>query len=141
MACPAGLSRGDSRRTFDDNPLPVRITLRIGAAELARSLEWDRQSHQVAHAHRRHARAVRAVAPDAGVRSTLGAELDGPVAEMVVRNWGALIGLMGAMLIDGAYDASTRQLVLTVAALSKIVFIGLVLSHRSQYLGDEAGVA
>jgi hypothetical protein len=38
-----------------------------------------------------------AVAPEAALRSTFGESLDGPVADVVVRNWGALIGLMGAM--------------------------------------------
>lgn len=36
------------------------------------------------------------------MRSTFGDELHGPVAEVVVRNWGVLIGLMGVMLTYGA---------------------------------------
>jgi len=43
------------------------------------------------------------IAPQAGLRGTFGDALHGPVAEIVVRNWGVLIGLMGAMLIYGAY--------------------------------------
>src|SRR4029079_14195859 len=68
-----------------------------------------------------------AIAPQAALRSTFGEELNGPVAEIVVRNWGALIGLIGAMLLYGAYHPSSQSLVLTVAGLSKVVFIGLVL--------------
>ena len=40
-----------------------------------------------------------AIAPQAMLRSTFGESLEGPLAELVVRNWGALIFLVGAMLI------------------------------------------
>ena len=43
-----------------------------------------------------------AIAPDAALRSTFGEALAGPVAGVVVRNWGALIALMGATLIYAA---------------------------------------
>jgi hypothetical protein len=82
-----------------------------------------------------------AIAPQAALQSTFGEGLSGPVGEIVVRNWGALIGLVGAMLIYGAYHPSSRPLVLTVAGLSKVVFIGLVLSHGGRYLGQQAGIA
>jgi hypothetical protein len=81
------------------------------------------------------------VAPDAALRSTFGAGLDGPVADVVVRNWAALIGLMGAMLIYAAPRPELRPLVLSVAGLSKAIFIGLVLSHGRLFLGYQAGIA
>jgi hypothetical protein len=34
-----------------------------------------------------------------------------------------------------------RPLVLTVAGLSKLIFIGLVLAHGSQYFGGQAGLS
>jgi hypothetical protein len=74
------------------------------------------------------------IAPHAAMRSTFGATLDGALAEIVVRNWGLLIGLVGAMLIYGAYHPEVRPLVLVVAAVSKVAFIGLVLLYGSQYL-------
>jgi hypothetical protein len=37
----------------------------------------------------------------AALQSTFGDTLQGPAAEIVVRNWGMLIALMGAMLITG----------------------------------------
>ncbi len=58
-----------------------------------------------------------------------GETLQGPVAEIVVRNWGVLIGLVGAMLIYGAFNPPVRPLVLTVAGVSKVVFIGLALGN------------
>jgi hypothetical protein len=81
-----------------------------------------------------------AIAPQAALRATFGEALDGPVAEIVVRNWGVLITLIGAMLIYGAYHAPVRALVIAVAGTSKIVFIGLVLAHGGRFLGS-AGIA
>jgi hypothetical protein len=82
-----------------------------------------------------------AVAPQAALRGTFGETLQGPLAEIVVRNWGMLITLIGAMLIYGAYHAAVRPLVLYLAGLSKLVFIVLVLAQGSRYLGQQAGIA
>ncbi|MEO8679582.1 MAG: hypothetical protein ABI665_11080 [Vicinamibacterales bacterium] len=82
-----------------------------------------------------------ALAPQAALRSTFGEAIEGPVADVVVRNWGALIGLVGAMLIYGAFAPLSRSLVLAVAGASKLVFIGLVLSQGSRFLGAQAGAA
>ena len=82
-----------------------------------------------------------AIAPEAALRGTFGEALAGPVAEIVVRNWGVLITLIGAMLIYGAFHAAVRPLVLVVAGLSKLVFILLVLGQGSRYLGQQAGIA
>jgi hypothetical protein len=78
-----------------------------------------------------------AFAPQASLQSTFGEALTGPVADIVVRNWGALIALIGAMLLYGAFNVASRPLVLTVAGVSKIVFIGLILASE-QRLIDKA---
>ena len=80
-------------------------------------------------------------APQAALQSTFGDTLQGPAAEIVVRNWGMLIALMGAMLIYGAFNIAARPLVLTVAGLSKVTFILLVLVFGQAFLGQQAGVA
>ena len=82
-----------------------------------------------------------AIAPQAALRGTFGETLDGPLAEIVVRNWAVLITLIGAMLIYGAYHAAVRPLVLVVAAFSMLAFIALVLAQGSRYLGQQAGIA
>lgn len=82
-----------------------------------------------------------AIAPEAALRSTFGETLTGPVANVVVRNWGALIALIGAMLIYAAGKPEVRPLALTIAGASKAVFIALVLSHGRQFLGYQAGIA
>lgn len=76
-----------------------------------------------------------AIAPQVGLRSTFGDSLEGPLAEIVVRNWEALIALVGAMLIYGTFRPHVRTLVLAVADLSKIIFISLILIYGTQYLG------
>ena len=81
------------------------------------------------------------IAPQAALRSTFGETLEGPLAEIVVRNWGALITLVGSMLIYGAFNPQVRSLALTVAGASKLVFAALVLSQGGRYLGHQAGIA
>ena len=82
-----------------------------------------------------------AIAPQAMLQSTFGETIDGPLANLVVRNWGALIFLVGAMLIYGAFNPAVRPLVLVVAAASKMVFIFLVLANGSRYLQTQAGIS
>ena len=81
------------------------------------------------------------VAPAAALQSTFGESVEGPVADVVVRNWGALIGLMGVMLIYGARQPALRLFVLTITGTSKAIFVGLVLMHGARFLGSQAGVA
>jgi hypothetical protein len=81
-----------------------------------------------------------ALAPQAALAATFGETLDGPVAHIVVRNWGALITLVGGMLIYGAFNPLQRPLILIVAGASKAVFVALVLSQGQRYL-SHAGIA
>jgi hypothetical protein len=82
-----------------------------------------------------------ALAPEAALRSTFGESVSGPVADIVVRNWGALIALVGATLIYAARKPAVRPLALTMAGASKAVFIALVLWHGRRFPGYQAGVA
>ena len=68
-----------------------------------------------------------AIAPHETLNSMFGKDLNGPLAEIIVRNWGALITLIGGMIIYGAYNLAVRKLVLIVAVLSKLTFISLVI--------------
>jgi len=81
------------------------------------------------------------IAPQAMLQSTFGETLEGPLALLIVRNWGALIVLVGAMLIYGAFTPAVRPLVLSVAAVSKAVFIALVLSNGGRFTGGQAGIS
>ncbi len=81
------------------------------------------------------------ISPQAALLTTFGETLEGPLAEIIVRNWGVLITLVGGMLIYGAFNPPVRSLVLTVAGVSKLVFVVLVLSQGGRYLGHQAGIA
>ena len=82
-----------------------------------------------------------AIAPQAALLSNFGESLEGPLIEIVVRNWGALITLMGVLLLYGAFNPPSRPLIVTVAGFSKLVFIGLVLTYGRHYLGHQVGLA
>lgn len=82
-----------------------------------------------------------AVAPASALASNFGASLTGPVADVVVRNWAVLIGLVGLMLIYGAFNTPVRRLVLLVAGASKLAFIALVLTYGRELLGHQVRVA
>ncbi|HXT22956.1 MAG TPA: hypothetical protein VN923_19565 [Thermoanaerobaculia bacterium] len=81
------------------------------------------------------------VAPFGALRTLFGASLEGPVANMVVRNWGALIALIGAMIVYGAFHPPLRRFILATTAVSKVVFIGLVIAGGSQFLGHPIAIA
>src|SRR5262245_32658857 len=82
-----------------------------------------------------------AIAPEASLRSNFGEAIDGPLAQIIVRNWGALIGLVGLMLIYGAFSEVNRRMALVVATLSKLAFIALVLTLGRQFLEFQVGTA
>jgi len=77
-----------------------------------------------------------AIAPNAALTADFGHGLEGPLAELLVRNWGILVGLVGLMLIYGAVVPPARRLVLSVATLSKAAFVLLVLTVGSVYLSQ-----
>ena len=79
--------------------------------------------------------------PSTSVQSNFGEAMPGPPSEIIVRNWGALIGLIGIMLIYGAFVEPVRRFALVIAGLSKAIFITLVLLYGQQYLGFGAGTA
>lgn len=75
------------------------------------------------------------VSPVAAVQSFFQETPEGAMASIVVPNWGVLIGLMGALLIYGAFHPPSRKLALVVAGASKVAFIALILLQGDRYLG------
>ena len=71
------------------------------------------------------------LAPQAALQSIFGTKLEGPAAEIVVRNWGALVALAVCMLIYGALNPVVRDFALMIVSISKCIFIGLVLIYAS----------
>lgn len=79
--------------------------------------------------------------PETLVKSIFGKAPEGAVEGIIARNWSALIGLMGIMLIYGAFNALVRRFVLVIAGISKIIFIILVLTSNQSGLGMGAVTA
>ncbi len=82
-----------------------------------------------------------ALLPQAAFQSNFGETLEGSAAEVVVRSWGVLIAMVGGLLIYGAYRPAVRPLALVFAGISKLAFIGLVLSHGLVFLEHQVGLA
>ncbi|TGL40378.1 hypothetical protein [Leptospira perdikensis] len=81
-----------------------------------------------------------ALHPSLGLMLTFGDTLNGDLANIIVRNWAALITIVGGMLIYGAYNEPNRNLVLVVASLSKSIFVLLNLIYGSSFL-MKSGIA
>lgn len=81
-------------------------------------------------------------APQSSLLSNFGETMVGTAAnEIIIRNWSALIGLIGIMLIYGAFVEPVRKFALVIAGMSKAIFITLVLCYGKQYISFGAGTA
>ncbi len=81
------------------------------------------------------------VAPGLSLKLNFGEPLGPPPMELLVRNWSALIGLIGVMLIYGALRPQVRRFALAVATGAKLIFVILVLTYGNQFLGHGIGIA
>ncbi len=72
------------------------------------------------------------LAPRAALELLYGVEEFEPVTLLLARHWGLLIFLVGALLVYSAYDPNTRNPVLVVASLEKIVFAGFIFFGHGQ---------
>ena len=80
------------------------------------------------------------VAPGRSMRSTYGEALEGPLADVIVRGWGLLIGLTGGMLIWAAYHPETRDLAVGAAVISKVFYMGSLLAKGGRFIKGFAGI-
>ena len=80
-----------------------------------------------------------AISPAKALESTFGESLSGPVAELVVRNWGLLIAMGGGMLIYAAFRPSLRPLALVFTGLGKVFFIAQILQRNCSRRGFADG--
>jgi len=74
------------------------------------------------------------IAPSTTLNMMFGDDLTGPLAQIVVRNWGLLIGVVGLMLIYAAVQPTLRRFVIVVATVTKLAFISLILIYGQAYL-------
>ena len=79
--------------------------------------------------------------PESSLKSNFGEKLEPGPENIIVRNWSALIGLIGIVLIYGAFKPAVRQFSLIIAGISKVIFIILILYFGKQYMDFGAGTA
>lgn len=75
-----------------------------------------------------------AILPKAALNTAFGESLEGPLAELIVRNWGFLITMVGVLLIYGAIRPGARTIALVIAGLTKSFYISLVLAQGDRFL-------
>ncbi len=79
--------------------------------------------------------------PEKLLRSNFGETISGDLANVVVRNWAALITLIGVALILGAFISTIKRFVLILAGVSKSIFIVLILIYGMPYFNFGIGTA
>jgi hypothetical protein len=78
------------------------------------------------------------IAPQAALESMFGASFSGTLESIIVRSWSALIGLIGIVLIYGALVEKHRVFAASIGALSKTIFVLLVIIYGQSYLAKAA---
>jgi hypothetical protein len=81
-----------------------------------------------------------AIMPGRAARSTFGEVVDGAMGDVAIRGWGLLIALTGAMLVWAAFHPETRTLAIGVALISKVFYMGQLVSKGGRFLKGVAGV-
>jgi hypothetical protein len=72
--------------------------------------------------------------PESGMKQTFGESLEGPLGEMISRNWAKGVFLFGVMLIWGAFAMPVRRMALTIVGLSKLGFVVMVVGLGDPFL-------
>lgn len=78
------------------------------------------------------------IAPQAALESMFGASFDGQLESIIIRSWSALVGLIGVILIYGALNERHRVFSASIAALSKAIFVSLVMIYGQAFLSQAA---
>jgi hypothetical protein len=73
------------------------------------------------------------VAPRFAFKHIFGEAADGPLGELLTRNWGQMICATGLLLIYAAYHEEARLPILMFAAFTKLTFASLVISNGGRY--------
>ena len=82
-----------------------------------------------------------ALMPSRAARSFFGETVDGPMADVAVRGWGLLIALTGGMMLWAAFHPETRTLAIGVTLISKVFYMGQLITRGGRFLKGMAGVS
>lgn len=78
------------------------------------------------------------IAPQSALESMFGSSFNGNLESIIVRSWSALIGLIGIILICGALVEKYRIFSAVIGALSKAIFVSLVIIYGQAFWGQVA---
>ena len=67
-----------------------------------------------------------------------GVSFSGSLESRIVRSWSALVGLIGVVLIFGAFSEKHRVFAISIAAFSKVIFVSLMFIYGQVFLGKAA---
>ncbi|MCL1068316.1 hypothetical protein L2735_16190 [Shewanella olleyana] len=73
-------------------------------------------------------------APQEAIESMFGASFEGVLETLLIRSWSALVGLVGIILICGALNETYRVFCISIATISKAVFVTLILIYGQAFL-------
>jgi hypothetical protein len=73
------------------------------------------------------------IAPRRAFKNIFGEVADGPLGELLTRNWGQMIFATGLLLIYAAYHEEARLPILLFASFTKLTFALLVISNGERY--------
>jgi hypothetical protein len=73
------------------------------------------------------------IVPRFAFEKMFGEAADGPLGDLLMRNWGQLIFATGLLLIYAAYHDESRLPILLFVAFGKLTFATLVLSKGARY--------
>lgn len=77
-------------------------------------------------------------APQAALSSMFGSSFQGELESVIIRSWSALVGLIGVMLIYGAFNERCRVFAASIAALSKLIFVSLLFIYGQAFINKVA---
>ena len=78
-------------------------------------------------------------APQMILESMFAVSFSGTLETLIIRSWSALIGIIGLILIYGFFKEDSRVFCITIAVLSKFIFVTLLLIYGQDYLNKTAG--
>ena len=73
------------------------------------------------------------LAPRFAFNNMFGEMAEGPLGNLLMRNWGQMIFATGLMLVYAAYHDESRLPILLFASFTKLTFATLVLSNGARY--------
>ncbi|MEN8722247.1 MAG: hypothetical protein ABF335_05100 [Alphaproteobacteria bacterium] len=76
--------------------------------------------------------------PAQAMQGTFGREPADDIERLVMRHWGLLVGMAGALLIWAGFEEAYRTPILLFAAIEKIAIVFMIFSIRDKLQGTQA---